>query len=106
MIGMHFCHISPDQQNPGRGLIKTGTVKAAVGVGRWLLEFQGKNYNFSNVFSSENLEGFAFFNTVGERQQFIAELLASKTPLPALEPVPPVIHDEVVTVAPAPAEVQ
>jgi hypothetical protein len=89
MIGMHFCHVSPDPQNPDRGLIKIGTVKSALGGSRYLLEFQGKNYNFSNVFSSENLEGFAFFNTAAERQQFIAELLASKTPATAVTEDPP-----------------
>ena len=77
MLGMYFAHVSPDPKVPGRMLIKQGSVKAAVGVGRWMLSFVGKNYNFSNVFSAENLEGFAFFDTPQERAAFIADLLAS-----------------------------
>ena len=92
MLNMLFCHISPDPTTPGRMLIKTGSVKAAVGVGRWLLEFQGKNYAFANVFSAEALEGFAFFNTAAERQAFIADLMASNAapeiPLIAETPAP------------------
>jgi hypothetical protein len=88
MQGMKFAHVS---QNPkalaGNMMIKIGTVKAAVGVGRWLLEFQGKGYLFSNVFPAEALDGFAFFDTVAARDAFISELIASNQPVVDLAPV-------------------
>jgi hypothetical protein len=81
MQGMFFAHISPDPKGvPGRMLIKQGKVRAAVGVGRWLLEFHGRGYNFANVFSAEALENFAFFNSEAERNSFIAELVSANTP--------------------------
>ena len=101
MIGMFFAHIAPDPRTPGRMLIKQGTVKAAVGVGRWLLSFQGKGYNFSNVFSAEALDGFAFFDTVAERQAFIADLLAANAPPDVV--VPPSANGQSITeVSPEP----
>lgn len=87
MQGQYFAHISPNPRGPeGAMLIKVGQVKAAVGVGRWLLSFQGKNYNFSNVFSAEALDGFAFFDTAEDRQKFISDLIASNTPVTEAAP--------------------
>jgi hypothetical protein len=104
MQGMKFAHISPDPKTPGRALIKVGTVKAAVGVGRWLLEFDGKNYCFSNVFSSEQLEGFAFFNDVAARNAFIADLLAQNAP--PQESAAPALPEGVTVAPPEKASVQ
>jgi hypothetical protein len=104
MQGYYFVHISADPQVPGRNLIKQGSVKAAVGVGRWLLEFQGKNYNFSNVFSAENLEGFAFFETPAARNAFIADLLAQNAP--PQESAAPALPEGVTVAPPEKASVQ
>jgi hypothetical protein len=83
-----FVHLEklPD----GNGInIRTGTVKQQVGAERWLLEFNGANYRFSNVFNAEQLERFAFFNTDAERQQFLTELQESRSAHPGIEIAPP-----------------
>jgi hypothetical protein len=80
MLGMFFVHIAPGGDGSGQMLVKTGIVKSAVGADRWLLEFTGKGFNFSNVFRSEQLEQFAFFNTPAARQAFITELMTANTP--------------------------
>lgn len=77
MQGSLFVSISPDPKTPGRAMIRLGTVKALVGQGQWLLEFQGKGYRFSNVLSADKLTNFAFFDSPAARQQFIDELMES-----------------------------
>ena len=86
MLGLFFAHISPANGDTSHMLIKTGVVKAQVGAERWLLEFNAKGYNFSNVFRAEQLESFAFFNTLATRDQFIAELIAANTAPPRPPP--------------------
>jgi hypothetical protein len=106
MQGLLFVHISPDATcaagAAGRMLIKTGIVKSAVGADRWLLEFNGKGYNFSNVFRSEQLEQFAFFNTPGARDAFIADLIASNIPQqgPTPSEIPLIVEPPVPAAAP------
>lgn len=101
MQGQFFVHVGADPRGAeGRMLIKSGVVKSQVGAGHWLLEFNAKGYNFSNVLRAEQLESFAFFNTAGARDAFIAELVASNTPAPA--PALPEVTEE----PPAPAVVQ
>jgi hypothetical protein len=82
--GLYFAHFMPDPAQPNRINVRSGVVKELVGADRFLLEFHGSNYNFSNVFNAEQLEKFAFFNTQSECQEFIKELLqrpaASETP--------------------------
>lgn len=75
MKGLLFVHLQ--EVGPGAMNIRTGIVKSQLGNSdRYLLEFQGANYRFANVFSSEQLERFAFFNTQAEQAAFIAELQA------------------------------
>jgi hypothetical protein len=80
MLGSFFVFAGPDPRNPEQGILKSGVVKAKVGEGQWLLEFTAKGYRFSNVFSADKLTNFAFFETEGERQAFIEELMASQAP--------------------------
>jgi hypothetical protein len=90
MIGQFFAHIGPDPRasDGSRMLIKTGVVKSQIGADRWLLEFNAKGYNFSNVLTAAQLESFVFFNTQAIREQFIAELIASNAPAPVTEAPP------------------
>lgn len=74
MIGLHFVHFNEDA--PGRLNVRTGTVKQKVGDKHYLLEFQGRDYRFSNIFSAEKLEAFAFFATPEEQEAFLTELKA------------------------------
>lgn len=74
MKGLFFVHIQQADNDVMN--IRTGVVKQQVGNDRWLLQFKGKNYLFSNVFNSEQLERFAFFDTPIAQQAFIDELLA------------------------------
>jgi hypothetical protein len=108
MLGLFFVNISPDPRAEGRLLIKTGLVKSQVGADRYLLEFNGKGYNFSNVFRAEQLESFAFFNTPAARAAFIEELVSSNappTPAPVTEapPAPAAAPESPETTAPSPA---
>ena len=81
MKGLFFAFI----ENRPQGLnVRTGVVKEQVGTERWLLEFTGQNYRFSNVVSAEHLEKFAFFATLDERQAFLADLAQQHMP-----PLPP-----------------
>ena len=91
MKGLFFALIAPDPLVKGRINIKTGVVKAAVGTDRFLLEFNGNNFRWSNVFSSEQLERFAFFITEKEQQAFIAEIIGQHTVSP---PTPPSSEEE------------
>lgn len=103
MQGMFFVHIGPDPKVAGRMLIKSGVVKAAVGVGRWLLQFKGNGYDFANVLSAEALESFVFFNAPSERDAFIAELLASnQLQAPPQIPLTPPITEEIPLIDEAP----
>lgn len=77
MQGSFFVNIARDPRVDGRMLIKSGVVKAQLVPGRYLLEFQGNGYRFSNVLGAEQLSNFAFFDTVEAREQFIAELTAA-----------------------------
>jgi hypothetical protein len=77
MRGQHFVFI---ENTPTGRNFRTGIVKQAVGAERFLLEFQGKGYHFSNVLNSEQLERFAFFNTPAERDAFIAEVIDQLKP--------------------------
>jgi hypothetical protein len=77
MKGMFFAHLGPDSDQPGRVNIRTGHVKQAVGADRYLLEFKGKNYRFAQVFNSEQLQAFSFFDTEAGLEAFIAEIMAS-----------------------------
>jgi hypothetical protein len=79
MQGLFFSHITPDPNNPQRMLIKSGVVKSAVGPDRWLLEFEARGYNFSNILPAAALENFAFFETREARATFIRELVAANT---------------------------
>jgi hypothetical protein len=96
MQGSFFVYAGPDPRNPEQGILKSGVVKAKVGEGQWLLEFTAKGYRFSNVFSADKLTNFAFFETEGERQAFIEELMASQVPKdsphPATLSVPAVVE--------------
>jgi hypothetical protein len=90
MKGLLFALITPDPLIKGRINIKTGVVKSAVGADRFLLEFEGNNFRWSNVFSSEQLERFAFFLTKPEQQAFIAEIIGQHT----VSPPAPVIEED------------
>jgi hypothetical protein len=92
MRGLLFVHMQ--EVAPGAVNVRTGTVKQQVGAERYLLEFNGANYRFSNVFSSEQLERFAFFNTDAERQQFLAELQDQRNAHPGIEIAPPEARPE------------
>jgi len=88
MKGLFFAHFAPDTApaNKGRINIRVGQVREPVGAG-YRLEFEGQHYNFSNVIGPEKLQEFAFFNTEGERQAFIAELMSqNQAPNHALAP--------------------
>jgi|GEM_PF-4836273 len=62
------------QKTPEGVNIRTGVVKHSVGTEHWLLQFHGPNYNFSNVFTAEQLTKFAFFDTREAQDAFIADL--------------------------------
>lgn len=84
MKGQFFVFLHK-QEGDNRTNIRTGVVKQAVGADRWLLQFKGKDFGFSNVFSSEQLEKFVFFDTESAQQAFINELLPKDLPMPDIE---------------------
>jgi hypothetical protein len=80
MIGQFFAAIAKDPRGPeGRMLIKIGVVKSAVGADKYLVQFEAKGYNFSNIIPADQMGSFAFFDTKEARQIFISELLAQNT---------------------------
>jgi hypothetical protein len=80
MIGQFFAAIAKDPRGPeGRMLIKIGVVKSAVGADKYLVQFEAKGYNFSNIIPADQMGSFAFFDTKEARQIFINELLAQNT---------------------------
>lgn len=86
MKGQFFAHIVPDPKQDGRINVRIGTVKSEVGPGSWLLEFvSGSGYRFSNVFSAEQLQQFAFFNSAPERTAFLKDIMGP-TPSPMATP--------------------
>jgi len=97
MKGLFFVHLSENPEVPRQVNIRTGIVKDKVGSERWLLEFDSQGRKFANVFSAEQLERFAFFNSAADRAGFLDELIASQTraaqpeaPLVPMEPPAPV----------------
>lgn len=77
---IHMQEVGPEAIN-----IRTGVVKQQIGAERWLLEFNGAKYRFSNIFSAEQLERFVFFNTKAEQDEFLADLQAQNTPPPGAQ---------------------
>ena len=80
------------QKTPEGVNIRTGVVKHSVGTEHWLLQFHGPNYNFSNVFTAEQLTKFAFFDTAEAQQAFINDLkyqmAAEQAEAPPTTPTP------------------
>ena len=74
LVGQYFAFFRPDAN--GRVNLRTGKVVQQIG-DRHRLEFDGK-INFSNVFSPQQLESFAFFKTEPDLQAFIEDLLAQQ----------------------------
>jgi hypothetical protein len=92
MKGQLFVHFLPDQNIKGRINVKTGVVQQELANGHYLLRFDGKTFRASNVFSTDKLQAFAFFETDEERTQFINELLAANQPVtsdPQILDLPP-----------------
>jgi hypothetical protein len=79
MQGNFFTVITPDQNQPGRLLIKLGVVVKELG-DSLVLRFHAKDYTFTNIIKADKLSNFAFFDTAAERQAFLLELVAGTTP--------------------------
>lgn len=86
LVGQFFAFMRPDDS--GRVNIRTGKVVQQIG-DRHRLEFDG-TINFSNVFSPQQLESFAFFKTRGDLSAFIDDLVSQQS----------------LTAAPSPTETQ
>jgi len=74
LVGQFFAFFRPDAN--GVMQIRTGKVVQQIG-DRHRLEFDGK-INFSNVFSPQQLESFAFFKKHADMQAFLDDLTAPK----------------------------
>ena len=74
--GKFFLHISPPSPATGKRSVRIGVVLDRLGEAHYLLEFRAPNasHRFSNVFSVEQLQQFAFFETPAERQAFLDDL--------------------------------
>ena len=82
LVGQYFAFFRPDAN--GRVNLRTGKVVQQIG-DRHRLEFDGK-INFSNVFSPQQLESFAFFKKESDLQAFIEDLMSQQKLTAAASP--------------------